>query len=329
MDKKNLQDCEIVQDLLPLYYDDVCSSSSREFVQRHLENCASCRKLYEELKKDSVNRMIEKETHDVLERHARQERTAAYKAGIIISALLLIPIVVTLLVSMSTGGGLGVFSVVTASMLLVAALTVVPLMTKQKKIAKSILAGVAALLLIVFFVDRMNGGGQFLFLAIPIIFGISVPLFPFVIRGISLPPVLADKKALITMLWDTAWLFLTIFIICWQSGDPEGMRAGNIAGVILMSGVWLAFLTVRYLPANPWIKSGIIVAIAGIWTAFSNDLYALLAEHKNQLTILAADFSDWSSDLSINGNVYLIALILGLAAGVLLIIIGVLKHNSH
>lgn len=270
---------------------------------------------------------MEKETHDVLERHARKERTAAYKAGLIISVLLLIPIVITLLVSMAAGGGLGVFSVVAASMLLVAALTVVPLMAKQSRLTKSILAGVIALLLIIFFVDRMNGGGQFIFLAVPTVFGISVPLFPFVIRGLSLPPVLSDKKALMAMIWDTAWLFLTIFVICSQSGDVDGLRNGNIISVILMTGVWLVFLTARYLPANRWIKGGIIVIITGIWTAFSNDMYLLLSEHKKQLTILSASFTDWSSDLHINANIYLICLICSIIIGAFLIITGILKRN--
>ena len=68
--------------------------------------------------------------------------------------------------------GLGVFSVVTASMLLVAALTVVPLMSTNNRLLKCIFAGVTSLMLILFFVDRMNGGGNFLLWAIPTVFGI-------------------------------------------------------------------------------------------------------------------------------------------------------------
>lgn len=173
----------------------------------------------------------------------------------------------------------------------------------------------------------MNGGGQFIFLAVPTVFGLSVPLFPFVIRGLSLPPVLSDKKALITMIWDTAWLFLTIFVICSQSGDMDGLRNGNIISVILMTGVWLVFLTARYLPANRWIKGGIIIIIAGIWTAFSDDMYLLLSEHKKQLTILSASFMDWSSDLHINANIYLICLICSIIIGAFLIITGILKRD--
>ena len=35
--------CEMVQDLLPLYEDGVCSESSRAAVEEHLKNCESCR----------------------------------------------------------------------------------------------------------------------------------------------------------------------------------------------------------------------------------------------------------------------------------------------
>ena len=37
--------CEIVQDLLPLYEDEVCSEASRTVVEEHLKECVSCRKL--------------------------------------------------------------------------------------------------------------------------------------------------------------------------------------------------------------------------------------------------------------------------------------------
>lgn len=36
--------CDIVQDLLPLYYDDVCSEDSKKMVEKHLLFCDSCQK---------------------------------------------------------------------------------------------------------------------------------------------------------------------------------------------------------------------------------------------------------------------------------------------
>lgn len=36
--------CNIIQDLLPLYQDNVCSMESRELVEQHLKTCEECRK---------------------------------------------------------------------------------------------------------------------------------------------------------------------------------------------------------------------------------------------------------------------------------------------
>lgn len=327
MKQNHLQECEIVQDLLPLYYDEACTRASREFVERHLSTCESCKKTYEELKNHTVDAIIRTETSGVLERHAKKERNAAYKAGFVIALLLLIPVVVTFIVLAASGGSMGVFAVVTASMLLTAAFTAVPLMSSKKRLVRSILTGVFALILIFFFVDAMNGGGEFILWVIPTIFGLSVVLFPFVIRDITLPPVLSDKKALIAISWDTVWLFLTIFEICSHSGDVEGMRDGFIIALILMAGVWLIFLVARYLPANRWIKAGIIAITGSVWTAFSNDVYAYFAEQKKQITILLADFSNWASDKTLNANIFALILILGIAAGGLLIAAGIVKNS--
>lgn len=328
MNKNKFQECEIVQDLLPLYYDDACTQASKEFVEQHLADCEKCQKTYAELKNNTFDTLLKKESESVLERHAKKERNAAYKAGAVIALLLLIPIVITFFVSMSSGGDFGVLAVLTASMLLVAALTVVPLMSRQKRFVKSILTGILALLAIFFFVDRMNGGGEFVLWSIPTIFGLSIVLFPLVIRNLTLPVVLSDKKALITMVWDTFWLFLTIFEVCNHAGDMEGMRTGYIVAAVFMVGIWLAFLTARYLPVNVWIKSGLIVGIISIWTVFANDVCGYFIEHKKQITILFADFSNWTDTDCVNGNIFVLALILGGGISVALFITGLAKRNG-
>lgn len=38
--------CEVIQDLLPLYIDNICSEESRHMVSEHLESCAECKRLY-------------------------------------------------------------------------------------------------------------------------------------------------------------------------------------------------------------------------------------------------------------------------------------------
>lgn len=325
MGKDKFNECDVVQDLLPLYYDNACTSASKKMVEQHLMTCEKCKKTYEALRNTTIDTVMKDEAEGILERHAKKERNMAYKAGIMIALILMVPVVITFIVSMSSGGGLGVFAVLTASMLLVASLSVVPLLSTQRRMTKSILASVIALLLIFFFVDRMNGGGEFVLWTIPTIFGLSIVFFPLVIRNITLPPILSDKKALITLTWDTLWLFLTIFEVCNHSGDIEGMRTGYTVSLILMTGVWLIFLVARYLPVNVWIKVGIILIISCIWMAFTNDVYAYFAEHKKQLTILSTNFSDWSTNICVNANVYTLILIFGGIVGGGLLVYGIIN----
>lgn len=322
MNNEKFNECDIVQDLLPLYYDDACSFASKRAVEQHLKSCEKCKKTYEALADTTIDKVMKYESEKILERHAKKERNMAYMAGVVIALLLMVPIVITFIVSLCIGDGLGVFAVLTASMFLVASLSVVPLLSTQRRISKSILAGVVSLLLIFFFVDRMNGGGEFILWSIPTIFGLSIVFFPLVIRNISLPLALADKKALITLTWDTLWLYLTIFEVCNYSGDMEGMRTGSIVASVFMTGIWIVFLIARYLSVNRWIKAGMILIISSVWIAFTNDVCAYILEHKKQLTILSSNFSDWSNDICVNANIFTLVLMIGGIVGSVLFLYG-------
>lgn len=46
--------CEVIQDLLPLYIDNICSEESRHMVSEHLKGCAECKRLYENMTKSEA-----------------------------------------------------------------------------------------------------------------------------------------------------------------------------------------------------------------------------------------------------------------------------------
>ncbi len=46
--------CDIINDILPLYIDDVVSEDSRNMVSTHLSQCAYCRQQYENMKSEIV-----------------------------------------------------------------------------------------------------------------------------------------------------------------------------------------------------------------------------------------------------------------------------------
>lgn len=47
--------CNIIQDILPLYVENIVSDDTAEFVKEHLETCAECQHKYEQMKEPEVN----------------------------------------------------------------------------------------------------------------------------------------------------------------------------------------------------------------------------------------------------------------------------------
>lgn len=52
--------CKVIEDLLPLYLDEVCSEESRKLVEEHLAECEACRKLVEATTKVEYEKKEEK-----------------------------------------------------------------------------------------------------------------------------------------------------------------------------------------------------------------------------------------------------------------------------
>ena len=38
----NMDVCDVIRDIIPLYHDDVCSGKSREYVEEHIKTCKIC-----------------------------------------------------------------------------------------------------------------------------------------------------------------------------------------------------------------------------------------------------------------------------------------------
>lgn len=44
-----MSECSLIQDIIPLYIDGICSSETKEYVARHLQSCEKCKKVYEDM----------------------------------------------------------------------------------------------------------------------------------------------------------------------------------------------------------------------------------------------------------------------------------------
>ena len=47
-------ECNIVRDILPLYFENMVSPDTAEFVSEHLKTCTECQKEYERIKEPEI-----------------------------------------------------------------------------------------------------------------------------------------------------------------------------------------------------------------------------------------------------------------------------------
>ena len=66
------KDCGIVEDLLPLYHDGVCSQESRELVESHLAQCENCRKMLGQIDGELQERKAVKSDEEQLKSLAKK-----------------------------------------------------------------------------------------------------------------------------------------------------------------------------------------------------------------------------------------------------------------
>lgn len=79
------KDCEIIKDLLPLYVDDVCSTGTKELVEKHLKNCNECQKILKNMEKDEHNiNSDEKESIKSFNNKIKRNKTKAVVISLII-----------------------------------------------------------------------------------------------------------------------------------------------------------------------------------------------------------------------------------------------------
>lgn len=260
--------CELIADLLPLYQDGVCSEATAAAVETHLDGCASCRALAAQMKSSVLDTKMEEERNAVLGKHRKRVRMRSTTVGLITAGVLMIPVLVCLIVNLAVGRSLDWFFIVLSSLLLLASITVVPMMVPARKLVWSMLSGTASLVLLLLVCCVYTGGSWFWVASVPTVFGISLFLMPVLLYSFPLPAALQNKKGLISMVWDSLWLMLVVLLGTRYvgAGTAEGIEITLFSLVL----AWSVFLVIRYLPAHPLTRAGIVTILCALFCVFSN-----------------------------------------------------------
>ena len=329
--------CDIVQDLLPLYIDGICSDASRQMVGEHLKSCPDCSAIWKQLNNTEVETQLKTEKTGVVERQAKVFKRRSAFAGAIVAGILMIPVLICLIVNLAAGSGLSWFFIVLASLILAASLIVTPLMIPEHKCLWTLGLSTAALMLLLGVCCIYTHGNWFFVAASACLFGLAVVFLPFVVKSRPLRDYTKDRKGLICMITDTVLYLLMMVCIGFYAEKPlyqqeyfqvtvsdYPLTAFKIS-VCLVIPAWIIFAVLRYMPGRKLFRTGVCCIILGfIGFAAENIVSALQGSTLSwpKLTLFTWNYT------TLEDNVKWLILLAGLFIGLLLILIGSMKGKK-
>lgn len=211
--------CEIVQDLLPLYQDEVCSPASRTLVENHLRECPDCARMLEHMRSSVIpDEKLKQEANRILERQEKTFRRRSFTAGAIVAGILSVPILVCLIVNLADGHGLSWFFIVLSALMVAASVTVLPLMVPRNRGFWTAIGAVGSLLFLLAVCCVYTRGDWFFIPAAAILLAASLILLPFLLHSRAFDPsgrgFIKQNKGLVCALSDTLFLFLLLAVCC-------------------------------------------------------------------------------------------------------------------
>lgn len=331
----NTKNCPIVQDLLPLYHDEVCSEESKLMVENHLTKCEVCKKIADELNNVSTEKQLSREAGYVLKRHAQKETRKSALVGGIVAGILMIPLIVCLICNLATGHGLSWFYIVLASLLVTASLTVTPFVasSKEKKFLWTLGLFTVSLLLLFIVIVIYVQGNWFWLVAVPTILGLSVFFAPFVAHIVFKRGVLAKTKGIMVMLWDTLWLYAVIGVCGYYVNTSEYWRISLQITSFCVLIAWIVFLIARYVRFPKvhmpmLVKAGILTLLSGVFIIAINDIVNWIISGSYLCTFTQFHFARWNES-TINPNINMIILLVTLTVGLFLLTVGITTKKGE
>ena len=74
--------CNVIQDILPLYIEDAVSEDTKELVEEHLQNCEICQRVYHETKDTWFGVTYQEDKEAVMEAFKNLTDAGVYPQGL-------------------------------------------------------------------------------------------------------------------------------------------------------------------------------------------------------------------------------------------------------
>lgn len=123
----------------------------------------------------------------------------------------------------------------------------------------------ALLLLLLLVCCLYTGGDWFVMAAVAVVFGLSVPFLPVLLRQLPLPEPLDRHKTLLYFSLETALLLVLLAVACWYTGGDWFLSQGVPQALLGLTLPWGLMAILRYLPVNGWFRASLSCAWTGLW----------------------------------------------------------------
>lgn len=312
--------CGVVENLLHMYCDGLCNDESKTVVEEHLAQCEKCSKMLDNMRDTAVEDSLQRDEAKIIKKYKQNTRK---KIGIGILGIIAVTLITCFIVDLATTHSLSWFFIVLTSLMVFASVSAVPLMVPVKKGLITIAGFTVSLLILLFTCSIYTHGDWLLVTVVSVLLGLSVVFLPLVVKELPLKGFARKHKGIIVMTVDTVLLYALI-IVC--NFSNLGTALIITTGPLIF--VWIIFAFIRYAKVNALIKGGVCTLIISLLTAFTDEFVEWALYDTWKLRILDADFSDWVTTDTLNGNVCLIILIAGGAVGMGLIAAGVIHGKA-
>ena len=205
--------CNMVMDLLPLYFERVCSEDSRQIVEEHLEGCDVCNDMLKALHEDNLDAQMKEERDGVIGRQTRADKRKFLMIGTSIASIAAIPVILAMMLSATAERVWDWPFVILAGLMVLASGIIVPLIVKKDEGALAVVGFAASITLLLLTSAIYGVAGWFLILIIPIPFVMAVKLMPYVISRIPLAGAAKHHKELLAVIMNTLLLLIAILVI--------------------------------------------------------------------------------------------------------------------
>ena len=282
-------ECDVIEDLLPLYQDGACTNATKRAVEEHLAECPKCTELFSKIKDMSIDEMILKEKENVIGSQSKYFKRKSAVAGSIVGGIFALPILICLIVNLVTGHGLTWFFIVLAAMMIPTSLFVVPLMAPKNRMFLTMISLTASIILLLAVCCIYSKGNWFFVVAPAVLFGLTVCFAPFIACRRPVNAYLKNRKGLAVMCADTVTFLLMMLGIGVYAYYPGIFAEMFCTSTLFLLMAWTLFLIIRYLPANGLVKAGICIASLSAMSYFANELLSLLsAKHLEDGAVLVS-----------------------------------------